>query len=403
MSSPTNTQELEDSLWVKWRLPALVAVGILAVLIILYVARGSLLPIIISVIVAELLFPIVSYIEGLLPGHERYPRVARIFTIALVYILFFALVAALLYLTFQPVIKEAQEFIETAPEIYEQAKVTIEGLVEEFNQRVPDEVKAQLDELLQSASGLVSEAALAILAKTLSSITGTISIVIGLVIVPFLLFYMLKDKEELVGGMYSVLPKDVARHTHNVFGRIHGVIGSYVRAQLISAIIVGVFVFLGLLLLDISFALTLGLLAGVFGLIPIIGAFIGAVPGLLVTLATDPGKLLWVALVYIVVQFVESNIISPRIQGRAVRLHPIFIMATLIIASDIAGLWGVLIGVPVVAAARDVFAYFYTEWRNRISSEEALDDPDHDEADPEQGTGPSMHTGNSEDERIHAS
>ena len=263
MSSPTNTQELEDSLWVKWRLPALVAVGILAVLIILYVARGSLLPIIISVIVAELLFPIVSYIEGLLPGHERYPRVARIFTIALVYILFFALVAALLYLTFQPVIKEAQEFIETAPEIYEQAKVTIEGLVEEFNQRVPDEVKAQLDELLQSASGLVSEAALAILAKTLSSITGTISIVIGLVIVPFLLFYMLKDKEELVGGMYSVLPKDVARHTHNVFGRIHGVIGSYVRAQLISAIIVGVFVFLGLLLLDISFALTLGLLAGV--------------------------------------------------------------------------------------------------------------------------------------------
>ena len=149
--------------------------------------------------------------------------------------------------------------------------------------------------------------------------------------------------------MYSVLPENVSRHTRSVFALIDGVIGSYVRAQLISATIVGVLVFIGLLLLDVSFALTLGLLAGVLGLIPIIGAFIGAVPGLLVALATDPGKLVWVALLYIVVQFVESNIISPRIQGRALRLHPIFIMITLIIASDIAGLWGVLVGVPLVA------------------------------------------------------
>ena len=157
------------------------------------------------------------------------------------------------------------------------------------------------------------------------------------------------------------------------------VIGSYVRAQLISATIVGVFVFIGLFLLDVSFALTLGLLAGVLGLIPIIGAFIGAVPGLLVVLATDPGKLVWVALLYIVVQFVESNIISPRIQGRALRLHPIIIMITLIIASDIAGLWGVLVGVPLVAAARDVFAYFYFEWSNRVGDEHVPEDVDNDD------------------------
>ena len=83
--------------------------------------------------------------------------------------------------------------------------------------------------------------------------------------------------------------------------------------------------------------------------------------------------LIWVALLYIVVQFIESNIISPRIQGRTLRLHPIFIMVTLIIASDIAGLWGVLIGVPLVAAARDIFAYFYTEWRDGVP-EPAMED-----------------------------
>ena len=358
----TDIFETERSLWMKWRLPGLIAVGILVVGSTLFIARGSLLPIIISVIVAELLFPIVSGLERILPGRERYPGIARLVTIAIVYIAFGALVALLIYLTVQPIIKEVQEFIQVAPQIYEQAKVTTEGWMQAFDQQVPEEVKAQLDGLLQSASGVIGKAALSLLTKTISGVTGTISVVIGLVIVPFLLFYMLKDKEELVGGMYSVLPENVSRHARSVLALIDGVIGSYVRAQLISATIVGVLVFIGLLLLDVSFALTLGLLAGVLGLIPIIGAFIGAVPGLLVALATDPGKLVWVALLYIVVQFVESNIISPRIQGRALRLHPIFIMITLIIASDIAGLWGVLVGVPLVAVARDIFAYFYTEW-----------------------------------------
>ena len=362
--------DAERSLWMKWRLPGLVAVAILVVGSVLFIARGSLLPIIISLIVAELLFPIVSGVERVLPGRERHPRIARLVTIAIVYLAFFALVAALIYLTVQPIIKEVQEFIQVAPQIYEQAKVTIEGWMQQFDQRVPEGVKAQLDGLLQSASGVIGEAALALLTKTIGAASGTISVVIGLVIVPFLLFYMLKDKEELVNGMHSVLPENVSRHTHNALALIDGVIGSYVRAQLISATIVGVLVFIGLFLFDVSFALTLGLLAGVLGLIPIIGAFLGAVPGLLVVLATDPGKLLWVALLYLVVQFVESNIISPRIQGRALRLHPIVIMITLIIASDMAGLWGVLVGVPLVAAARDVFAYFYSEWSSRGGDEE---------------------------------
>ena len=379
MSSPTNPHDVERSLWMKWRLAGLVTVGILVVLFILYLARGALLPIIISVVVAELLFPVVSFMEGLLPGHKRHPRAARLFTIATIYMAFLALIAALLFLTIQPIVREAQEFIDTVPQIYEQAKETIEKSLGEFDRQVPEEVKAQLEEWLRSASGAIGKAALTLLTRTLSGITGTVSLVIGLATVPFLLFYMLKDKEELVGAMYSILPENVSRHTRNVLALIHGVIGSYVRAQLISATIVGGFVFLGLVFLDVSFALTLGLLAGVLGLIPIIGAYIGAVPGLLVALATDPSKLVWVALLYIVVQFIESNIISPRIQGSALRLHPIFIMGTLVIASDLAGLLGVLVGVPLVAVARDIFAYFYREWNDRGVSEtesEDVEEPD---------------------------
>ena len=377
MASQESPDQQTPSLWMRWRLPILVAIGILIVVFILYTAFGALLPIIISVIVAEVLFPIVAFIEKRLPGHERYPKAARITSIAIIYIAFLAIIALLIVLTIPPIVQETREFIETVPEIYEDVKATLEELSERYDQQVPDDIKAQVEEWAQSIGGALGSAALNIGTKTLGRLAGTVSLLFGLAIVPFLLFYLLKDKEELLDGMYSVLPENVSRHTHNVLSLIHGVIGSYVRAQAISASIIGGFVFLGLWALDIKFALTLGLLAGLLGLIPIIGAFIGAVPGVLVALATDPSKLIWVVLLYIVVQFIESNIISPRIQGNAVRLHPIFIMSTLIVASSIGGLWGVLVGVPLVAASRDVFAYFYKEWS---ANAEPADQPDPEEA-----------------------
>ena len=364
----TGNTDSAPSLWERWRLPGLVTLAIVIVAALLYSALGSILPLIISIILAELLFPIVSYIETHLPGLRRYPSVARLVAIAIVYLVFFAILTFFIYITFQPIVEEFRHFIEDAPRLFESAKTTFEEWSEEFNQEVPEEVQGQIEEWLRSAGGVVGGAALSILNKTIGQVTSTISIVLGLLVVPFLLFYMLKDKESLSGGMYSALPDGVARHTRNVLGLAHEVIGSYVRAQLISAAIVGGGVFVGLIILDVDFAITLALLAGVLGLIPIIGAILGAIPGLLVVLATDPSKLIWVALVYIIVQFVESNIISPRIQGRALRLHPIVIMSTLVIASDIFGLWGVLIGVPIVAIARDVFTYFYRAWSGANSA-----------------------------------
>ena len=356
------------SLWERCRLPGLVAVAVVTVAVVLYAALGSIVPLIVSVILAELLFPIVSYIETRLPGYRRYPSAARLVSIAVVYLVSFAAVAFLIYISFQPIVEETRHFIEDVPRLFESAKATFEEWSEEFDREVPEEVRGQVEEWLRSAGGVVGDAALSILNKTISRVTSTISVLFGLVVVPILLFYMLKDRERLSGDMYSALPDGVARHARNALGLAHEVIGSYVRAQLISASIVGGGVFIGLFILDVDFAITLGLLAGVLGLIPIVGAILGAVPGLLVVLATDPSKVIWVALVYLAVQFVESNIISPRIQGRALRLHPIVIMTTLVIASDLFGLWGMLIGVPMVAIARDVFTYFYREWSGANSA-----------------------------------
>ena len=328
----------------------------------LYIARGALFPFIISVVLAQLLYPVVAFLEVRLPNHERMPGAARIVSILTIYVAFAAVVAGVLYLTIPALFAESQELVESFPDLYERARSTVEGWSRDFTERIPVELRTQAEEAVAAGGNVLADAAQGILRQTVSGVSNAVTLVIGLAIVPFFLFYVLKDRGEVVGGVYPMLSPRGQTHARNVIFMVNRIIGSYVRAQLLSATIVGVLVFIGLSILGVKFAATLALVAGLFGLIPIIGPLLGAVPGLLVTLASSPGDVIWVALVYAVVQLVENYVVSPRLQGSAVRLHPALIMVTLVVASEIAGLWGVIVGVPLVAAGRDVFVYFYKEW-----------------------------------------
>ena len=339
----------------RWRRVGLVVVAVVVLATIVYLARGALFPFIISVVLAELLYPVVVFLEKRLPGHDRMPRATRIVSILAIYVAFAAVVVGVLYLTIPPLFAESQELVEAFPELYERSRSTVEGWSHEFTERIPVELRTQIEEAVAAGGNVLADAARGVVQRTVSGVSNAVTLVIGLAVVPFFLFYILKDREEVVGGVYPLLSQRAQTHAHNV-------IGSYVRAQFLSATIVGVLVFIGLSILGIKFAAILGLLAGLFGLVPIIGPLLGAVPGLLVTLASSPSQVIWVALVYVIVQLLENNLISPRIQSSAVRLNPAIIVAVLVVSSEVAGLWGVIVGVPLVAAARDVFVYFYKEW-----------------------------------------
>ena len=382
MSSETPQQRSSHQAWIRWRQAGLVVAALLLIAFILYMARGALFPFVISIVLAELLYPVVVFMEERMPGHDRMPGVTRIISILTIYVGFVSVVAGILYLTIPPLFAESQEFIETFPEFYERARSTVEGWSHDFTERVPVELRMEIEDAVAAGGSVLVDAGRGIVLRTVSGVSNAVTLVIGLVIVPFFLFYILKDREEVVGGVYPMLSPRGRTHTRNVIFMVNRVIGSYVRAQLLSATIVGVMVFIGLSILGIKFAAILGLVAGLFGLIPIIGPLLGAVPGLLVTLASSPSQAIWVALVYVIVQLIENNLISPRIQGSAVRLNPALIMATLVVASELAGLWGVIVGVPLVAAARDVFVYFYKEW-NTADDAEAPPVTEH-EAEPDQ-------------------
>ena len=356
----------------------LVIVALVGVFGLLYLARSALFPFIISGVFAFLLFPIVKAIESLMPWRERWPGASRIGAILVIYVLAMAVAAGLLAIIIPPAFKEAIDFVDSLPQLYSSARDTVEGWNRVYSDRIPEDIRLQIEKYLSELGTILIDIAEAILARTLSAVSNTFSLVIGLAMVPILLFYLLKDQELAIGSFYALLPENPRRHARKVVAIINKALGAYIRAQLILMFFVGLLVFLGLSLLGIRFSVILGVVAGVFELVPVVGPLLGAIPGVLVTLATSPSDIVWVVLIYFGVQLIENSLLVPRIHSNTINLHPAIIMAALMVASETFGVFGVIAAVPVAGVSRDVFKYFYSEWSEKSQPEApvAVEEPE---------------------------
>lgn len=361
----------------------LVVASIVVVFLLLYVARGALFPFIIGGVLAYVLFPAVKALERIMPWRNRYPDASRIIAISIIYIGVLVIIIEILALTIPPVVRQSTHLIENLPDIYNEARQATEDLAERYFENIPEDLRDKVEEALADLGDILLSVAQSTLAKTLQTVANTFSFIIGLAIVPVLLFYLLKDGERLVASSLSVFPNNARGHAREVVRIVNESLGAYIRAQLLLMLFVGVIVFVGLLLLDIEFAVLLAIVAGFTEAIPVVGPIIGAVPGIIVTLATDPEKIIWVLALYLGAQLVENSLLVPRIQGNAVHMHPIVIMGLLIVASETFGVIGVVAAVPAASVAREVFKYFYGVWSDNpptVPLEEAVENGDTGEA-----------------------
>ena len=140
-------------------------------------------------------------------------------------------------------------------------------------------------------------------------------------------------------------------------------VGGFFRGQLLVALFVGVASSIGLWAIGLPFWLLVGMVAGVFNLVPLIGPFIGG--GLAVVIALisgQPLKAVWAALVLLAVQQIDNHLISPNVMGRTVQLHPVVVMLALLVGASFAGLFGMLVIVPLVAVAKIVFLFIWSKY-----------------------------------------
>jgi predicted PurR-regulated permease PerM len=184
---------------------------------------------------------------------------------------------------------------------------------------------------------------------------------------PIIAFYLLVDLPHLRRVAESLVPEQAKAEVFLVAHRLNRAVGGFFRGQLMVALIVGVMVSIGLAVLDLPFWLLVGMVAGVFNIIPLIGPWIGAIPGVIIALTTrDVGTAVWVAVIMAGAQQVDNHFISPLVMQRAVKLHPAAVMLALLAGGTLGGFFGLLLAVPTAAVLKILVGH---AWRTYVLGE----------------------------------
>ncbi|MBI2886997.1 MAG: AI-2E family transporter [Chloroflexi bacterium] len=337
----------------------LVIVALCGVGLFLFLARGALTPFILGLALAYVALPLVRRIEGALPFSTERRGQARLLALLSVYLAMLALLVLAGVLVLPMLVQQVLHFFELLPATVARAQEVLDSLAAEYQASVPPELRGGIEDALARSAQNLGSAVQEGLVKGLAVVSQTFSLLLGLLTIPVWLFYVLKDREQARAWFYRLVPAGAQEDVAAVAGIVDRVLSSYLRAQLFLGLAVGLLTGIGLALLGVPSALVLGLISGVTELIPILGPILGSVIGILVTLANAPEKVLLVLILYVGVQQLENNLLVPRIQGQAVAMHPAVIMVLLVLTSEVAGLWGMLVAVPIAAVCRDVFTYLY--------------------------------------------
>ena len=355
-----------------------ILVGVLLAfcLAILIAAWAALVPFFFGLFFAYLLLPVVDFFDRHSLPFLRRKGWSRPIAIIIVYILALGIIAGLLSSFIPAVINQARILGEVAPEYWKQLEGVFEYAteVQKFLSGVPEEIRAAVNANLTKAAETIANALQMGLSVTLKTISQTLSFILGLVIIPFWLFHVLKDEAKARRAFYNLIPEKAREDVRCIAIIIDGLLSAYIRGQLLLCLLVGVMATIALLLLRVDLGLLLGTFAGIFEIIPILGPYLGAAPAVLIALLKRPILGLWVALAFAAIQQIENIFLVPRIAGNAVRFHPAVVMVLVIVGSEVAGLWGLVLAVPVAAVIRDVFQYLYLRTTERgVTPQMALD------------------------------
>jgi predicted PurR-regulated permease PerM len=146
--------------------------------------------------------------------------------------------------------------------------------------------------------------------------------------------------------------------------RMNAAVGGFFRGQLVVALIVGILASIGLFIIHLPFWLLIGMVAGFFNMIPLVGPYIGGIPALVIALTTkEPITGLWVILIMVAVQQIDNHFISPLVMQRVVKLHPVLVMLALLLGGTLGGFFGLLVAVPTAAILKILVGHL---WRIHV-------------------------------------
>lgn len=197
----------------------------------------------------------------------------------------------------------------------------------------------------------------------LGGIIKTFSKLISLVLTPILTFYFLVDKDYFKSKLIGFIPLKYRRESKELFLEIDNSLSKFVRGKIIMAAYVGITTSIILLIMGIDFALVIGFVTGIADIIPYVGPFLGFLPAVFFAAISSPIKALWVGILFVLIQWVENNILAPKVIGDTTGIHPLIILISIIIGGGIFGVLGMILAVPVVAVSIILFSFINRKFK----------------------------------------
>ncbi|WP_165000352.1 AI-2E family transporter [Anaerophilus nitritogenes] len=313
-----------------------------------------LIPIMWSIVFAYLLNPIVKKLD------KR--GIKRVWSVSIVYLSIIMIIFIISFTVTPAIIEETKKLVDLFPEYTKETNKFLNNLyikIEQLDHFSPELgfMKDSIEENLYKIQNIFTKG----MKNITTSILNIFSKMVTIILIPIFSFYFLKDIEYFKKKIIFCIPKSCRCECIRIFRDIHLLLNKFIRGQFIVAILVGVLSTIALLFIRVDFAVLIGMIAGISNIIPYFGPIIGSVPGVFIALLDSPIKALWVILAFAIIQQIESAIITPKIVGESVGLHPIIVILSLLLGGEWFGLIGLLFSVPIAAIIK-IFLEHMMDW-----------------------------------------
>lgn|SRR5690625_3580059 len=320
---------------------------------------GILLPFLVALVITYLLLAPVRLLENL--------GVPRLLAVILVCLTFLAGVAFLMLAVVPLMIQQAIDLARNLPGIIAAVQIALMELPEHYPLLFdPEQMKGVIDSL----RGEVLLLGQRMLGWSVTSIYTLATLVIYAVLVPLMVFFMLKDRQKIVAWMVQFLPEERPL-ADRVWRDVDRQLGNYIRGKVMEIAIVGVVTYIGFALVGLNFTLLLAVLTGFSVLVPYIGATVVTLPVAIIAyvqFGLGPG-FFWALGAYLVIQALDGNVLVPILFSEVVNLHPVAIIVAILFFGGIWGFWGVVFAIPLATVVQAVLA----AWPSSPASRPRLD------------------------------
>lgn len=318
------------------------------------------LPIILAGILYYLMNPAVDYLER--------KGIKRIYSIFGLFILVIGLIVWGVVVIVPKIQEQSMSFVENLPGYLDIIENKVNEILSDpiFSQ-VQDQLEASNEKLIASMTDIIQNLSRSTIQNIGSFFGAVATVVLAVITMPFILFYLLKDGRQLAPYFVKFLPTKMRKPSLTVLKEMNDQVSSYIRGQLIVAFAVAIMFMVGFSLIGLDYAITLGIAAGFLNLIPYLGSFLAMVPAVFLGIVGGPVLLVKVLVVFVIEQTIEGRLISPLVLGNELSIHPVTILLVLLTSGKLFGLVGVILGIPVYAAAKVIITHIF-EWYTTVSS-----------------------------------